>query len=129
MKKVLILAAALALSAVACKKSGMSPGIYGKWELRHQSGGWGVDSTYKAGNGNVYLFARNNTYKKYENSILIAEGNFSVRQDNGAHPEASYVICFDNSAYGDPIGINGTTITIGTSVADGIESEYQKVSN
>jgi hypothetical protein len=39
------------------------------------------------------------------------------------------MIYFNHSTYGEAFQISGTALTIGTSVADGLQSDYQKISN
>jgi hypothetical protein len=116
----------------ACKKgSSISPNLFGKWELRHSYGGFGgMDSVYKAGNGNIYQFNSDNTYKRFASKQLVSSGSFHIKHYNpGEITLSEYEIFFDNNTYGDAFNMKGTTITIGTTVADGLASDYQKISN
>lgn len=113
----------------ACKKNGVSPGLFGKWELRRSYGGFAYfDSTYKAGNGNTFQFNRDSTYKQFINNKLSAQGTFHiVKLIYGGSTSAGIV--FDNIQNPEPFNFNGTTFTVGTSFDDGIASDYQKISN
>jgi hypothetical protein len=118
---------AVVIAVSACKKSGITPGLIGKWELRHASGGWGHDSTYVAGNGNIYQFNADSTYKLYDNGALSSSGRFHIRKGNNFQVPSLNTIYFDNSAYGDVIEVNGAKLTIGTTIADGVAYEYVKI--
>lgn len=119
------------LCFIACKKSNISPGLFGKWELRRSYGGFaGFDSTYKAGNGNVYQFNSDSTYKRFANGKLSDQGTFHITHIR--NPSANYntEIYFNNTQYGDQFTFNGSTkFTIGTVADDGVASDYQKISN
>ena len=118
---------------LACKKgSPVSPTLFGKWELRRSYGGLaGFDSVYKAGNGNILQFNNDSTYKRFEANKLAASGVFHIKHYNNPteNPISAYMIFFDNTIYGDAFDMKGTTITIGTTVTDGIASDYQKISD
>lgn len=120
----------IVISFAACKKTAVNPGLFGRWELTRMYGGLSYrDSVYTKGNGNIYQFNRDSTYKKYDSGALTSQGRFHIRTDNGYHPQTTYVILFDSDTYGEPMSITGTTLTLGTSVADGFASDYQKTSN
>ena len=123
----------LALCVMACQKDKpITPGIFGKWELRRVYGGLlGFDSTYKAGNGTIYQFNSDSTYKHFTNKKQDAQGIFHIQINNNptANSISTYTILFDNTTYGEPLTINGTSITIGTTVTDGIAMDYQKIGN
>jgi hypothetical protein len=113
----------------ACKKTSVSPGLFGKWELRRSY--WGLlyrDSSYSPGNGYIYEFGSDSSYKQFIKNKLTAQGKFHIIKvpDVGT---GNTIIAFDNTQYGDPFSIAGTKITLGTSKDDGIASEYQKISN
>jgi len=129
MKGVLFTTIILVFIFSACKKTELVPGLIGRWELRYQSGGWGYDSTYVAGNGNIYQFNRDSTYKRYDKGALAAAGRFHIRHENSYQMQSVNSIFFDNDVTGDPISVQGTKLIMGTSVADGITSNYQKISN
>ncbi|MFB9844194.1 hypothetical protein [Mucilaginibacter ginsenosidivorans] len=127
MRKLLVSLALTTVIFTSCKKTEISPGLIGKWELRHASGGWGHDSTYVAGNGNIYQFNPDSTYKLYDNGALTSSGRFHIRKGNNFQVPSLNTIYFDNSAYGDVIEINATKLTIGTTIADGVAYEYVKI--
>lgn len=112
----------------ACKKgNGISPTLFGKWELRRSYGGGFAlyDTIYKAGNGNILQFNRDSTYKRFETNKLVSQGVFHIKHYN----TGDYGIFFDNTTYGDAFSMKGTTMSIGTTVTDGVVSDYQKISN
>jgi hypothetical protein len=117
----------------ACKKgNSISPTLFGKWELRHSRGGFaGFDSVYKAGNGNIFQFNSDSTYKRFEANKLAATGVFHIRHYNNPaeNTDSEYAILFDNTIYGEPFYMKGSTITIGTTATDGVASDYQKISD
>jgi len=117
----------------ACKKgSAISPTLFGKWELRRSHGGFaGFDSVYKAGNGNILQFSSDSIYKRFEANKLVATGVFHIKHytNPSENTLSEYAIFFDNTTYGEPFYIKGTTITIGTTATDGVASDYQKISD
>jgi hypothetical protein len=131
MKKYLLLIV-IVTALAACKKTHvvLSPGLIGKWELRRTYGGFSYhDSTYRAGNGNIYQFNSDSTYKRFDNKTLAASGIFHIHKDNGYQPQSLTIIIFDDNIGGDPIAINSDKLTIGTTIADGIAYDYQKIAN
>ena len=133
MRSVVLMIIAIVICAWGCKKgNSVSPTLFGKWELRHSYGGLaGFDSVYKAGNGNILQFNSDSTYKRYEAKKLVSSGVFHIKRYNNPTQNtiSEYMIFFGNTTYGDAFYMKGTTITIGTTVADGIASDYQKISN
>jgi hypothetical protein len=123
----------IVIFALSCKKGNtVFPTLFGKWELRHSHGGFGgFDSVYQAGNGNIYQFNNDSTYKRFEAGKLLSEGVFHIKHYNNPteNTMSEYAIFFDNTTYGDVFSMKGTTITIGTTVTDGVASDYQKISN
>jgi len=131
MKKIFLLALIVICYLPACKKSEpVSPGLFGKWELRRRYGGLaGMDSIYKAGNGYIIQFNSDSTYSRYVKRKLANTGTFHI--NTSTNPQANSVdeIYFDNAPYGDPFMLNGTKMTIGTVIADGIAADYEKIRN
>jgi hypothetical protein len=132
MRSLLTITAVLLLGITACNKGEpVTPGLFGKWELRRQSGGLlGLDTTYKVGNGTMYQFKSDSTYLYYVKHQLTSRGTFRIKALNVPGINSVTRIYFDHdTAYGEPFVYTGTTIIIGTSAADGIESEYDKIGN
>lgn len=128
MRKLLVLLVASVSVLAACKKTEVVPGLIGKWELRHTHGGFlGHDSLYHAGNGNIYQFNRDSTYKLYNNGALATSGKFHISKGNDFQLPSANSIFFDDSPYGDVVEITGSKLTIGTTVADGVAYEYVKL--
>jgi len=122
-------------SLMACKKSEnvpATPNLNGKWELRRYHGGFpGVDSTLVAGNGTIYQFNSDNTYKYFVKGTLTSQGTYQYKKngykDGGT---ATYdEVLFDNAVNGDMVVLNGTKLTIGNTWSDGLAYDYQKISN
>jgi pectate lyase len=135
MKRLLLILVVTA-SLVACKKSSTTTtamtkgtGIAGWWELRRTSGGLRPDSIYASGNGNIYEFNSNNTYKKYQATVLVAQGTYQIADYPGPSANGVILIYFDNSTTGEQLQYDSQTLTIGTSAADGPAWTYQKISN
>ena len=129
MKKILLLMMVTAALAACKKGQQVSPGLFGKWELRRTYGGFAYsDSTYKAGNGNVYQFNRDSTYQRFINNKPNAQGIFHIVKLIYGGSTSSGIV-FDDTENPESFNYEGTKITIGTSNGDGIASEYQKVSN
>ena len=126
MKRLLIVLLACSTYCIsACKKGdGLSTTVFGKWELRRTYGGGFVlyDSVYNPGNGTVYQFNRDSTYKHFTKNKLDAQGNFHLRKVSS--PTAN-VIYFDNNQYGDAFSLRRDTMTIGTTATDGVASDYK----
>ena len=133
MRSAILIIIIIVICSAGCKKgNSVSPTLFGKWELRHSYGGLaGFDSVYKAGNGNILQFNSDSTYKRFESKRLTATGVFHIKRYNNPteNPISTYMIFFDNTTYGDAFDMKGTTITIGTTVADGIASDFQKISD
>lgn len=116
---------------LACKKSEpISPGLFGKWELRSMVGGFvGFDSTYKAGNGRVFQFNSDSTYKKFNKGTLVAQGIFHIRSHNPSSGTSFSEIFFDDHINSELFNMDGTNLTIGENANDGIQSSYRKIQN
>jgi hypothetical protein len=133
--KRLLLILLVAGSLVACKKSSnptaktLNNGVSGWWELRRTSGGLRPDSVYATGNGNIYEFNSNNTYKKYQSSLLVSQGTFRIVDNLGPNENGIILIYFDSSTTGEQFQYDGQNLTIGSSAADGLAATYQKINN
>ena len=131
--RTILLLSLVTVCALACTKSApITPGLFGKWELRRSYGGIaGFDSVYKAGNGNIFQFNSDSTYKRFAVNKLTATGVFHIKHYNNPNENSisEYMIFFDNTTYGQPFNMKGTTITIGTIVTDQVASDFQKISD
>lgn len=130
MKTILLVITAVCFMMACSKSDQVSPQLSGKWELRRTYGGFlGRDSSYSAGNGNIYQFDAGNIYKHFTMGKLDTQGTYHIRKNYGTTPNAVPFdeILFDNNTGGEPISIKGTKISIGTTIADGIIYEYQKL--
>ncbi|MFI5162497.1 MAG: hypothetical protein ACHQHN_14550 [Sphingobacteriales bacterium] len=118
-----------AFSLAACKKSAVTPGLYGKWELRHTMGSIrGFDSTYNTGNGRILQFNSDSSYQQYNNGKLVTQGKFHIRGSN--YPTAnSLSIFFGESSYENAFILKGDKLQIGMDFDDGVETDYQKMQN
>jgi len=125
MKKALLLIALLAV-ITACKKERIKPSIAGRWELRNESGGWGVNRDYPAGNGNGYTFSSDGHYEFLRDTAKVT-GAYSVKIDSTFNGYQVGTIHFSLYNQSEPIQRKADTISIGTSVADGIVGKYVRV--
>jgi hypothetical protein len=133
MKGFLILIVAGGLCMSACKKSsGVAPlpvssGLFGKWELRRQYGGLaGFDSTYKSGNGKVIQFNKDSTFRKLDGNAVVAQGTFRIQILNIPNANGIDLIYFNGNS--QPINFTAVNLlTIGTTAADELASDYQKI--
>ena len=116
---------------LSCKKTqvNVSPGLFGKWEVRHTMGSIvGYDSTFKAGNGRVLQFSQDSTYRSYNKQKLLQTGKFHIRPTD--YPTAnSLAILFDNSEYAQVFILKGDSLQIGMDVNDGVETDFVKISD
>jgi len=128
MKKFLFIVL-VASSLAACKKNGVPPtvNIVGKWELHERKGGFiqPADSTYHAGNGNIYQFNSNGSYQEYVNGTLAVSGTYRLDKDT---------LYFNNNSYGDQanyslIAVSGNTLTFEPQMADMGTMIYNKLQN
>ncbi|HTE01949.1 MAG TPA: hypothetical protein VK668_21820 [Mucilaginibacter sp.] len=131
--KAFLLVVIVGVCLLSCKKGELvSPGLFGKWELRRMYGGlYWRDSSYQQGNGTIYQFNTDSTYKFFVKGKLNAQGIFHYRK-NGYDPggPTKYdAILFDNTVYGEMIVVNGNKLTIGNTWTDNIAYDYVKVSN
>lgn len=130
MKRVLLLVIVICAFA-ACKKTAViNPGLFGKWEIRRSSGGDFAyqDSVYKPGNGNIYQFSTDSTYKRYINHNLSSQGKFHIIKNTNPAADSVDILLFDGNTEGFPITISGTSMTLITG-AGWFEDKYQKISN
>ena len=117
---------------LSCKKSSISSGLVGKWELRRQYGGLAAyDSVYKAGNGTIFQFNRDSTYKAYNKGTLYSQGNFHIKIVGYNSTTSFYgAVLFDNVNLGtEAISLDDTKLTLGTTVTDGLAADYAKIGN
>lgn len=111
-----------------CKKTATPPdGIIGKWELRKSYGGFAYhDSTFLAGNGTIYQFNPDSSYRFYIKNKLTKQGTFHTRT---VHQDVSGIsghqILFSDGT-GQPFDLQGSRLTLGTTITDGIAMDYQK---
>lgn len=128
MKRVLLVIV-VAFTLAACKKTVITPGLFGKWELRNEAGGIaGIDSTYKAGNGTAIQFNSDSTYQHYIKGKLYNQGTFhieTVYPPTGPYEE----IFYDGNTSGQYLKLSGTQLVIGQDFADGMTATYQKIAN
>ncbi|MDB5157722.1 MAG: hypothetical protein JWR50_2429 [Mucilaginibacter sp.] len=80
MKTTILFLATICILA-GCKKTATPPGgIIGKWELRKSYGGFAYhDSTFLAGNGTIYQFNPDSSYRFYIKNKLTKQGTFHTR--------------------------------------------------
>ena len=127
MKTTILFLATVCLLA-GCKKTATPPGgIIGKWELRKSYGGFAYhDSTFLAGNGTIYQFNPDSTYRFYVKNKLTKQGSFHTRTDHQDVSGTTHQILFSDGT-GQPFDLQGSRLTLGTTVTDGIAMDYQKI--
>jgi hypothetical protein len=129
MKRVLLFVSII-FALTACKKTVITPGLFGKWELRSEVGGIaGIDSTFKPGNGTVFQFNRDSTYQHYIKGKLYNGGTFRIGGSNLPTGNSTPEIFFNGNTSGEVFILSGTQITIGADYDDGIATGYQKIGN
>jgi len=130
MKRVVLLLLATCVFTACKKTTVINPGLFGKWELRRASGGDFAyqDSVYKPGNGNIYQFSADSTYKAYINHNLSSQGKFHLRKNTNPSANSVDILLLDSNTEGFPITISGTTMTLVTE-AGWFQDRYQKISN
>lgn len=134
MKKILLFILIIA-GLAACKKENqkpvISPGLFGKWELRRVHGGLaGLDSTLAEGNGTIFQFKSDSTYVHFFQNSPNAQGTFRIIKSGYDGGGVKYdEVIFGTDISGDPIILNETKLIIGTTIADGFEYDYEKISN
>ena len=129
--KPLLFLSLIVLCLFSCKKEdAVSPGLFGKWELLHMTGGLaGTDSIYKAGNGNIFIFNSDSTYARYLNGKFYNKGTFSVTQNNNQVAVPVLTMFLDHNTSGLTLTLKGTELTFGSDYADGMASTYVKIHN
>ena len=129
MKKI-ILAAVASLSLLeACHKDrAIEPGLTGKWELRSSGGGFtGYYKNYNPGNGNILQFTTSNTYKQYEKFKLTNQGSYTIKKIPPVSGAVEVDSIYFSTGWADQIQVNRTKLILGTGIADGIVSQYEKI--
>jgi hypothetical protein len=130
MKKILLIMI-IAFGLSACKKSQVAApsasALTGKWELRETMGGF-KDSTYAAGNGTIYQFNGDNTFKHFTNGIQDDQGTYQYKK--GVLPYSGYnydALILNNDTPGEIVTLESDMLIIGTDVADGLQMNFQKI--
>jgi hypothetical protein len=131
MRRPALLFILVAFSLISCKKNEpVSPGLFGKWELRRKYGGLaGMDSVYKVGNGDIVQFNSDSTYAHYEKRKLANTGVFHIKVLYIPDADGVMEIYFNSTDYGSRFTFNGTKMTIGEDFDDGIATDYEKIGN
>ena len=126
MKKVFLLIF-VAATLFACKKERIvSKGYIGTFELRARYGGLaGINEKYDPGNGNIFQFNTDSTFKSYTDRKLTNQGTFSIRKDSRTTNNRIY-FSYDPQ-YGHDIALNKDTLTLGTAVTDNIATVYVRI--
>jgi hypothetical protein len=132
--RILLITILIIIGFAACKKTGVTPGLFGKWELHERIGGNIIpaDSTYKPGNGNIYLFNSDSTYKQYVNGSLSTQGVFHVRRQNTNNPnQTNYkVLYFDSDVnFSYLFMVNQSVLTLQPLIPDIGTQQYEKISD
>src|SRR4051812_25934835 len=89
------------------------------------------DTTYGLGNGTLYQFNSDSTFKYFVKGKLIDSGVFHIYKKAATlgGSERFDMILFNNDTYGEVFILAGTKFTIGTTVTDGIARDYSKIGN
>jgi len=131
--KAFLLIIAVGVCFLSCKKGEpVSPGLFGKWELRRMYGGlWWRDSTYKPGNGTVYQFNSDSTFKHFVKGELTETGVFHIKKDvyDGGGGTKYDALIFNSATFGEMVILAGTKLTIGNTWTDNIANDYVKISD
>ena len=130
MKKIFLLMIVVS-GLAACKKSQqVAPpsALTGKWELRNVLGGF-KDSSYAAGNGTIYQFSSNNTFKHFTNGTQDDQGTYEYKKDGVTFSGYKYDALILNNTPGQLVTLNGNKLSIGTAVADGPQLDFEKISD
>jgi hypothetical protein len=123
MKKYLAIIFVL-IFAAGCKKSGNTPtatGLTGKWELTQESGFFASAKTFAPGTGNTVQFNADSAVIQYQNSLVVKQGNYSIAK-NGTS-----TILYYNHQVWDVFFLQGSTLIIGNSAADGPSYIYTRI--
>jgi len=114
-----------------CKKenNASSSPLFCKWEVRRVNSGSFArfDSTYKAGNGNIYKFNSDSTFTQYAAGKVILTGSFHIRIDSGSTQNFEGFFRLNNDVYGNYISLYNNILIIGTTAADGNATIYNKI--
>jgi hypothetical protein len=120
----LVIAAAMILS---CKKHSISPAnIFGKWELARRYGGNinPLDTTYKAGNGNILEFHSDSSFKQYDNGTLTLDGKFHMQGN-----QLYFIVSYADQPLYETVSISGSQLTVKSPIPDVGTTVYDKISN
>jgi hypothetical protein len=112
------------VAAIGCKKSGNTPiatGLTGKWELTQESGFFASHKTFATGTGNTIQFNADSTVIQYQNAVVVKLGNYSIAK-NGTS-----TILYYNHQVWDVFFLQGSTLIIGNSAADGPSYIYTRI--
>ena len=114
------------LSVTHIKNSSVDDALFAKWELRQTNGGLQPGVAYASGNGNIVQFNADSTYAIYTGGDAVSKrGTFHITKTALTMGAATFdVIYYDHATCGEPIVLQGDSLTIGTSAADGPSALY-----
>lgn len=101
--------------------------VFGTWELRSISGGWGQPQIFAAGNGDKFTFKPDSSYIKYNNNTIEKQGKFSIRFTSEGKNIRYGSITITDPPYTDAFAFKLDTIYIGNSAADGPTYQYVRL--
>ncbi|RWY49496.1 hypothetical protein [Mucilaginibacter gilvus] len=128
MTRALLLIATVCFLSACTKTDVLDGSIFGKYELRATYGGFSYHyDKFSPGNGSIFQFKSDSTYNRYAGDAIAASGKYHIKITNTEGGVRYGTIAFNTSDYREAFRIKGDTITIGTTVTDGIASEYVKL--
>lgn len=113
----------------------LSTNLFGKWELTRRTGGniLPQDTTFKAGNGNMFQFNSDSTYAQYISGTLSATGVYHIIKNGLKIDTSVYNILYFNTDSSfiakSIIVLKGTQLTIHPLLGDFATTIYNKLSN
>ncbi|CAN5256012.1 hypothetical protein BH09BAC6_BH09BAC6_32250 [soil metagenome] len=132
MKTFILIVLAFVCMASCKKSSPLSPGVFGKWEVRRVYNGniYPPDSLFKPGNGNVLQLNADSTYIRHEYLYGSATGVFHIRKNGYKIDQKLYDVMYfgTDTFYKTVIRLNGDRMTEDPLMPDLPTVDYQKIS-
>ena len=115
------------------KSDSLTTGLFGKWEITKRFGGNILPANFQAGNGTVYQFNSDSTYKHYQDGTLNESGVFHIVKSALKYDTVAYNVLYfnnDHSLFASSIiTVNGNQLTLAPLMPDFARTVYIKTGN
>ncbi|PRY16423.1 hypothetical protein CLV24_101269 [Pontibacter ummariensis] len=123
----LALLAVILLLGTGCERDKLdvlpADALYGTWELRASSNGWGSSQVYQAGNGNKLTFSQNRYVRNFEGKKQAGKYRLKAAVSDLTKRPTTYIVFYEGNepAHTLPQSVStaNDTLILGMDVYDG----------